>query len=579
MYIEPQGMIAEPREDGGFNIVGSMQCPYYISKAIANTMGMPEDKFAIRQATIGGAFGGKEDYPSILAGYCAVLAHKAKRPVKIVYDRDEDTEVSTKRHPARMKYKTGVKKDGTITAMEIAVEMDAGAYVTMTPVVLSRGLIHSAGPYRCDNVSVEGWGYATNNPHSGAFRGFGAPQVFFALESHVDIVAKKLGMSPLEFRMRNMLVEGDSTATGQIMDDSCASKEVLETAAKKSLYEKKREEFSKEKGNLRRGMGMAFFFHGAAFTGSGEDRIKGQAGFRLEPDGTFTVLTACTDMGQGAHTVVPQMAADSLGVDLSLVGIETPDTSLVPNSGPTVASRTTMIMGVVMERAVVKMKGELFGFISKESGVDADALRFEGENLVSNGKAIMPIRELVKKYYDANGACEFIEHYVQPPEIKWNEAKHEGDAYPTYGWGCDVAEVEVDMDTFEVAVKKLWIAIDVGKAINPKMAEGQLEGGTLQSVGYGMLENFIINDGKVMTNRFQTYIIPTFKDTPEMETTLIEKPYKHGPMGAKGLGELPMNGGAPAVANAIENATGIRIRDLPVTPEKLFEAWRSKGEI
>jgi len=574
MYIETNGIIAEPRNDGGFNITGSMQCPYYISKAVGITMGLPEEKLAVRQATVGGAFGGKEHYPSILAGYCSVLAKKANRPVKIVYDRDEDTEVTVKRHPARVRHKTGVKKDGTITAQEIAIEMDAGAYVMSTPVVLSRGMIHSAGPYRCDNVFIEGWGYATNKPSSDAFRGFGVPQAFFPLEVHIDCVAEAIGMSPLEFRRQNVLCEGDTTATVQTMDDSAAGVEVIEEAARRSNFGKKFSEFSKDNDEkIRRGIGMSLFFHGAGFTGSGEERIQGKAALRLEPDGMISVLTACTDMGQGAHTVLPQMAADQLGLDLSLIGIETPDTSLVPNSGPTVASRTTMVIGVILGKCAATLKDKLFSFASEKTGRDAAGFRFEGFALMHGEDIVMQARELVTAYLEKNGPLEVIDVYKLPPGIKWDDEKCRGEAYPTYAWGCDVAEVEVDMETFELRVKKMWLAQDVGKAINPKMAEGQIEGGTLQSLGYGIMEGHMVKDGRIMTNRFQTYIIPTFLDAPEMETVIVEKPFKYGPMGAKGFGEMPMNGGAPAIANAVYNAIGIRICDLPVTPEKLYGAW------
>lgn len=577
MYIETQGMIAIPREaGGGFDIIGSIQCPYYVSNAISITMGMPQEKFSIRQSTVGGAFGGKEDYPSILTGYCTVLAHKAKRPIKIIYDRDEDTECTTKRHPARVKHKTGVKKDGTITAMEIEVEFDAGAYVTLTPVVLSRGVIHSAGPYRCENVFIDGTAYATNTIPNGAFRGFGAPQTCFPLEVHIDRVAKKIGMTPYEFRKKNMFHEGDRTATGQILDNSIATEEVFKQATTRSDFKKKYEEFNSDDGNVKRGMGMSFFFHGGAFTGSGEAKMKSEAGLRLDPNGKITVLTACTDMGQGAHTVLPQMVADHLGVDISCIDVETPDTALVPNSGPTVASRTTMIMGVVLGKCAKTLREKLLSFAVKKLDADENDLSFSDIHVLQAGKSAYLIADLVKDYLSENGPLEVIEHYELPPGINWDEKKHRGDAYPTYSWACDIAEVEVDMDTFEYRVKKMWLAQDIGKAINPKMAEGQIEGGTLQSLGYAQMEKHDVVGGAFRTNRFQTYIIPTFKDAPEMETVIVEKPYAHGPMGAKGIGEMPMNGGAPAIVNALAHATGLDICDLPATPEKLFEIWKSR---
>lgn len=593
MYIETNGMIASPatrasqceaRRAGRpaieFEIVGSMQCPYYISKALSFILGMPEEKISVRQAdAVGGAFGGKEDYPSILAGYCAVLAGKTGRPVKIVYDRAEDTEVTTKRHPARVAHKTGVKKDGTITAMDIFFEMDAGAYATMTPVVLSRGIIHADGAYRCANVKIEGVAYATNKATSGAFRGFGVPQAFFPIEVHIDRVAERIGMSPLKFRRKNMLREGDTRGTGQRMDDSIATKEVLEEAVRRSDFESKFKKFASDrKSKLRRGIGMSFFCHGTAFTGSGEEKIKARAGLRLDGDGRICVLTACTDMGQGAHTVIPQMAADHLGIDLSLVAIERPDTALVPNSGPTVASRTTLTMGMTLKPCAGKMKDILFAFASERTGKAREGFSFDGFSLLHGDEIVMQVRELVKNYIGAKGPLEVIEPYTLPPGIKWDDATHSGDAYPTFGWGCDVAEVEVDMETFEVNVCKMCLAQDAGRAINPQLAEGQIEGGTLQSLGYGLMERHLVEAGRFTTGRLQTYIIPTFLDTPEMETVLVEKPYRYGPMGAKGIGEMPMNGAAPAIANAIYNATGIRICELPMTSERLYEKWRSDDE-
>lgn len=579
IYIENNGMIAAPREGGGYAIVGSMQCPYYISKAMAVLMDLPEDAFAVRQAAVGGAFGGKEDYPSILAGYCLVLARKAGRPVKIVYDRVEDTEVTTKRHPARVRHRTGVKGDGTITAMDILMEMDAGAYSTMTPVVLSRGLIHSAGCYRCENVRAHGVAYATNTSPGGAFRGFGVPQAFFPLEVHIDRVAASIGMSPLEFRRLNHLRAGDSTATGQMLRESVGCSAALEAAARRSDFRNKFRRYSRQKGGgVRRGIGISLFMHGAGFTGSGEENIKGESGLRLDPDGRITVLTACTEMGQGAHTVLRQIAADQLGVDISCVGIETPDTSLVPNSGPTVASRTTMVVGSTLGKCAAKIKEELFAFASEKMGADPDGLRFEGDSLVGKGGKVAPVSSLITNYLESRGPLTMTDFYTLPPGIKWDDRTCRGEAYPVYAWGCDVAEVEIDMDTFGVRVVKMWLAQDVGRAINPKMAEGQIEGGTLQSLGYALMERHIVEGGRFRTNRLQTYLIPTTKDAPEMETIIIEDPFSYGPMGAKGIGELPMDGGAPAIANAVANATGLDVSELPITPERLYEVWKRRGK-
>lgn len=557
MYLETNGMLASVRDDSGLNLVGSIQCPYYISKAISILMDVPEDKISVRQAAVGGAFGGKEDYPSILAGYCAVLAKKIGKPVRIIYDRMEDTLVTSKRHPAVVRHRTGVKKDGSITAMEIFIEMDAGAYATMTPVVLSRGLIHSAGAYACENVSARAVAYATNTVPNGAFRGFGVPQVFFPLEVHIDRVAKEISMSPFEFRKMNCVEKGDTMATGQILKESVGAMKCLNEAAKRSSFAAKFKEHAKKNSHrIRRGIGMSLFMHGAGFTGSGEARIKGKAGLRLDADGRITILTACTDMGQGAHTVLPQMTADFLGVDISLVNIETPDTALVPNSGPTVASRTTMVVGNVLGKCAAVLKRKLFEYASEKIGAKGAG-----------------ISDVVKMYLKERGGLTVIDHYELPPGIEWDDEKFRGDAYSAYTWGCDVAEVLVDMETFEVRVVKMWMAHDIGRAINPIMAAGQIEGGTLQALGYAVMENHKVEKGKFITSRFQNYLIPTALDAPEWDTKIIEEKFSFGPMGAKGIGELPMDGGAPAIVNAIANATGIFVCDLPATPERLYELW------
>lgn len=574
MYIEPNGIIATPRTDG-FDVIGSIQCPYYVSKALSILMDRPEEDFSVRQAVIGGAFGGKEDYPSILAGYSVVLANKCKHPVKIIYERAEDTEVTTKRHPAIVKHRTGVKKDGTLTAMDIRIEMDAGAYVTLTPVVLSRGLLHSTGPYRCPNVYAHATAWATNTPPNGAFRGFGAPQTIFPIEAHIDSIADAIGIDPLELRRKNCLKLGDTTATGQLLRESVTALECLDKAALKSNFVQRRAELSKKNqdSRVKRGIGLSLFWHGAGFTGSGEAKIKGKAGLRLDPDGSISVLTACTDMGQGAHTVLPQMAADYLGVGLSCIGIETPDTSLVPNSGPTVASRTTMVMGVVLGKCAAGLKEKLFDFASAKMNIKKEKLRFNGTDLFEDNSRLMSVAELVKAYLESKGPLTITEHYELPPGIVWDDTTYKGDAYPAFAWGCDVAEIEIDIDTLEVKVLKMWMAQDIGRAINPKMAAGQIEGGTLQSVGYALMEKHVLDHGHFKTNRFQNYIIPTSLDSFEMDTIIIENPFSFGPMGAKGLGEMPIDGGAPAIANAIANAIGIHMRDLPMTPEKIYEAW------
>ena len=269
---------------------------------------------------------------------------------------------------------------------------------------------------------------------------------------------------------------------------------------------------------------------------------------------------------------------DYLGVDLSCMKIETPDTALVPNSGPTVASRTTMIMGSVLEKCAQGLKKQLFDFAAGHLGVDVSDLRFEGDSLVGGNRRLVSVESLVKSYLAERGPLTVIDQYTLPPGIKWDEASYKGDAYPAFSWGCDVAEVMVDLDTFEVRVERMWLAYDIGRAINPKLAEGQIEGGTLQALGYATMEHMVAEGGHFKSNRLQTYTIPTALDAPEMETAIVEKPFPHGPMGAKGLGEIPMNAGARAIANAIAHAIGIRVDGLPITPERIYQAWRLREQ-
>ncbi len=574
-YIEPQGIIASPGKGGGVDLVGSMQCPFYILKALERLLGMSETKLSVKQATVGGAFGGKEDYPSVLAGYASVLALKAKRPVKMIYDRNEDMNVTTKRHPSVVRHRTGVKKNGMLVAMDIGIELDAGAYTTLTPVVLSRGFLHSAGPYRCPNVRIAGAAFATNAPPNGAFRGFGAPQTLFAVEAHMDKIAEEIGMSPLELRRINCLKVGDEMATGQILKESVGALECLEKAAAASGFERKwRASLPLCKGESEgievrstlpdpplqregtvRGIGISLFMHGGGFTGSGEAKMKGKAGIRLERDGKLTVLTGCTEMGQGAHTVLPQIVAECLGVPLSCVRVETPDTSKVPDSGPTVASRVTMVIGKVLCVCAEEMKRRLSEAAGRDHG---------------------DFRSLAGSFLKKRGPLTIIEAYEPTPGIHWDDTTYHGDAYAAYSWGCDVAEVEVDKDTFEIKVERMYMAHDVGRAVNPQMVEGQIEGGTLQALGWALMEDNRYDGGKLLNNRFQTYIIPTTMDTPFLELITVEHPFSHGPLGAKGVGELPHDGAAPAVVNAIANATGIRISEIPATPERLFEECKKK---
>lgn len=580
LYIEPQGMIAIADENQ-MTVMGSMQCPYYIHKAIKQLFNLSDEQCVIIQTTTGGGFGGKEEYPSMIAAHAALLAHKAGRPVKLIYDRAEDISATTKRHPGRIRHRTGVTRDGRLTASEIDFVLDGGAYVTLTPVVLSRGAIHALGPYRCPNVRITARALATNTPPNGAFRGFGAPQVAFAYEMHMEKIAAELGIDPLELRRINMLDEGDITATGQQLLSSVGSSDVLNKTVERSHYAEKKKaarEFNQsaqgEKSKTRRGVGLSFFFHGAGFTGSGEARMKAKAGLEITADGRARVLSGSTEIGQGTRTIFCQIVADEIGIDFDKVEIEDPDTSRVPDSGPTVASRTTMVVGRVVQLAAREAKEKLIRFVAERFG-EPDVKLVEGRFVVA-GRRLASFDEMAREYIEQHGELRAYEQYASPPGIHWDEDSYSGDAYPVYSWGAEVAEVEVDMDTYEVTVHRITTAQDIGRAIHPVLAAGQIEGGTLQAVGYGLLEELVWDKGRIVNNRMTNYIIPTALDAPEMETIIVEKPYAHGPFGAKGVGELPMDGAAPAIAAAVFNATGAFVTEIPVTPERLQAALENR---
>lgn len=549
LYIETQGFVAFPPDESGTVLVkGSLQCPHYVQKSLMRAMALPAEQARVVQAETGGGFGGKEDYPSVIACHGALLARAAGRPVWIVFDRHEDLKVTPKRHPCRVRHRTAVDVDGRLLAMDIDVLFDGGAYTTLSPVVLSRGCIHAAGAYRCDNVRIRGRVVKTNYVPYGAFRGFGAPQTCFAVERQMDRIAVDLELHPAVVRQRNMLRLGDRTATDQLLENSVGSEKVLADVLARSGFAD-HDWKSPREGRLRRGLGLSFFFHGAGFTGSGEEMLKGRVAVTLGEDGRVSVRAGSTEIGQGTNTMFTAIAADALGAEPEDVVIVMPDTAEVPDSGPTVASRTCMIVGGCVDRACRELAARI------------------------GGDAAVPFRERARAYAASGGDRAAEAQYSSPPGLQWDDERYRGDAYPVYGWAADVAEVEVDLDTFDVEVKRFWTTVDVGKAIQPGLVEGQIQGGTLQAIGFAHLEVVTVANGNFLQDRMATCIIPTSVDTPPIEVALVEEPYPHGPFGAKGVGELPMDGGAPAIASAIEDALGIHVDRVPATSERLLEAW------
>jgi CO/xanthine dehydrogenase Mo-binding subunit len=557
LYIENNGMIAAFDEAIGVTVWGSLQCPYYVHKALMALFALPEEKIRVVQMETGGAFGGKEEYPSTIAAHAALLAMKAKRPVKMIYDRMEDLVATTKRHPSRTRHRTAVDADGKILGGEIEITMDGGAYATLSSVVLSRGTIHAGGPYYWPNVTISSKVVATNTPPHGAFRGFGAPQTLFAMERHIDRIAQVVGVSPVEIRKRNFLKPGMTTTTDQVVRENLDLDRMLNRALELSDYQTKKESCTRENpvGKLKKGIGIAAFLHGAGFTGSGERYLDSVVGVEAVADGSIRVLVSSAEFGQGTNTVLCQIAAETLGLPYEFVSIAQPDTNTVPNSGPTVASRTAMIVGNLVHSAALGLKQTLIG-----SGA------------LKEGYAPEEFRAACRGHVSKNGELKSYSRYDAPPGVFWDDQKYRGEAYAAFAWAVYIARVSVDLTSYAVTVDDFVALQEVGKVLHPRLAEGQIAGGVAQAIGFALYEKVIWQNGRMLNNQMTNYIMPTSTDLPPIRVFFEELGNVHGAYGAKGIGELPMDGPAPAIVNAIEDALGVSFHFIPLLPEDIEKA-------
>jgi CO/xanthine dehydrogenase Mo-binding subunit len=565
LYIENNGVIAEcfRTPTGAIESVcvrGSMQCPYYLVHALTLVFNLPEEKCRVIQVETGGAFGGKEDFPSVIGSHAALLAMKCGHPVKITYDRAEDMAGTTKRHPSRTRLRTAVSKEGKLLGGTIDVAIDGGAYATLSPVVLSRATIHAPGPYKWPFLRVKAKAMATNIAPHGAFRGFGAPQSLFGLERHMDKIAKTIGLSPEEFRRRNFLATGDTTATGQPLVDKVDMQHLLTRALEEAGYHEKIARFAESNKNspIKRGVGFAAFMHGTGFTGSGERRLNSLVHLDILEDGRPQILVSSTEFGQGTNTILSQVAAQTLQLPYEDILVQQPDTSIVPNSGPTVASRTAMIVGKLVERAGL----QILSTLRDQEHLPLDHTR---DQFIAAAKS----------YRARHGQLRAAVRYEPPVKIFWDDDLYRGDAYPGYAWAVYVAEVAVDLNTYSATCTRFDALQEVGKVLHPVLAKGQIEGGVAQGIGYALYEKCVYKGGHLMNNQMTNYIMPTSADLPPIHVHFEEVPSIHGPGGAKGIGELPMDGPAPAILNAIENATGIAFNTIPLLPEDIYERLSS----
>ncbi len=555
LYIENNGMIAAFDVEQGITVWGSLQCPYYVHKALMALCNLPAEKVRVVQMETGGAFGGKEDYPSMIAGHAALLAMKSGKPVKIIYDRMEDMAATTKRHPSRTRHRTAISKDGKILGGEIDFTIDGGAYATLSSVVLSRGIIHAGGPYFWPNIRIRGKAVATNAPPHGAFRGFGAPQSLFAMERHMDRIAQTVGLSPVEIRRRNFLKPGQRTTTEQTIHEPINLDKLFDRALEASDYHAKQKRFALENqgGPTKKGIGIAAFLHGAGFTGSGERYLSSVVGVEGCADGSVRILVSSTEFGQGTNTVLSQIAAEALGLRYQDVTLAQPDTTQVPNSGPTVASRTVMVVGKLVESAARGLLQTL-----------------TASGLIGASYSADEFRAACRSYVAAHGVLRSWAQYEAPPGIFWDDKKYRGEAYAAFAWAVYVAEVAVDLTTYSVAVKDFVALQEVGRVLHPALAIGQIVGGVAQGIGFALFEKVVWHKGRMQNAQMTNYIMPTSADLPPIRVFFEELGNVHGAYGAKGIGELPMDGPAPAIVNAIGDALGVSFDSIPLLPEDIF---------
>jgi CO/xanthine dehydrogenase Mo-binding subunit len=569
-YIEPEAVLAEPDEQGGVKIIGSVQNLFSSRRSVAAAMNLPLNKVQIVQATLGGSFGGKDEAMTSLCCRVAMLALATSKPVKMVNTREESMLETYKRHPYVLYYKWGAKKDGSITAMESRIIADGGAYASMSQFVTWRSVVQATGPYYCENVKTDVYAAYTNNNYTGAMRGFGSPQVNFAIESMMDELAEKVGVSPLDIRMKNGFETGAVTATGQKLNHVVSLKEVLTKAADaidfKSKWRKCREARDGEK---RRGVGLACSYRGVSLGAEGTDAAETIVS--VQTDGSVIVSSGVTDMGQGAQTQMSQIAAEVLGISMDRIQFLNTNTSRVADSGPTVASRGTIMGGSAAKNAAENIRKTLLEVGSAMVNVDVPRLDLCDNYLVNvgDGKRLASFAELATECFN-KGRPMIGLGWHKSPKTSWDEEHGQGEAYFTFVYGANATEVEVDTETGKVDVIDFVSVHDVGKAINRAMVVGQMCGGVAMGLGYGLLEEFEIEDGVPKQLNFDEYLIPTSMDVPRIKTIIVENEDATGPFGAKSVGEPTNEIAAPAVVNAIYNATGKRVYEIPANLERVL---------
>ena len=567
-YLETEGTLAIPTADGGVVVYASNQSPFINKGNLADVLGLPADRVRVIQPPVGGSFGGKDDLNYQASAQCAALALKTGRPVKMTFSREESMIASYKRDGMRMQVWLGATRDGRLKACKFEGLLDSGAYASQSVFTAWRAAIHTMGAYRYDDCHVDINSVYTNNGYAGAFRGFGNTEVCFAIEQAVDELADKLRMDPIDFRLRNCLHLGDETAFGQRLDESVGLPECLQAVRKASDWDRKRDAFAQQGSNpVRRGIGVAALFHGTSLGAEGADYASST--IAVEGDYAIVLTSGLTDFGTGSRTVFTLIAAEELGVHPDRIRMLRPDTNTAIESGPTVASRSTMLGGNAARLAAQNLRQTLDFAAADLLGCAVHQLVRAGEAYIGPSEELIAWEKIVDHTHEM-GLTPSAHGRWTAPRIHWDSKTGRGFAYVAYHFGAQVAEVEVDMRTGKTNVVDFWAAHDLGTTIFPAGAVGQVYGGIAQGLGYALMEEARFSDGYLQATNFDTYLIPTAKDVPDITCILLEKPYSKGPFGAKNVAEPALVPTAPAICNPIAHATGRRVRDLPANLERVL---------
>jgi CO/xanthine dehydrogenase Mo-binding subunit/aerobic-type carbon monoxide dehydrogenase small subunit (CoxS/CutS family) len=561
-YIEPEAGWAR-RVGDRIEITASTQAPYLDRDDTAAIMGLSPQDVRIIPSACGGGFGSKLDLS--VQPYVALAAWVTGRPAAMVYSRPESIQSTTKRHPAVMRSAMAATREGDLLAMDFEADFNTGAYASWGPTVANRVPVHASGPYVVPNYRARTRAVLTHCVPAGAFRGFGVPQTVIAQEQMLDMLAEKIGIDPLEFRIRNALTDDSPTVTGQVMGDGVGIRQCLE--ALKPHWRLGRQQvaaFNASAGQTRRGAGIAGMFYGCGNTSlPNPSTIR----FGLKPDGRLSLHQGAVDIGQGSNTVITQIAADAAGLPLSLIDLVGPDTDLTPDCGKTSASRQTFVTGKAAERAGQALRRMMLRLANAGEGARLDL--GSGSLRILEGGLVREV-DLASLPLDARGYVLSAEETFDPPTSPL-DVNGQGNPYAVYGYGAHLAEVEVDMRLGTVKVLSIVAAHDVGRAINPMLVEGQIEGGVAQGIGMALMEEFTPGRGE----NLHDYLIPTIGDVPPIRSILVECASSAGPFGAKGIGEQALIPTAPAILNAIHHATGARITRTPATPDRVLAAIRA----